>query len=82
MLTEKLKITAIKFVTYSDLPGIKDSARMRNVLFHIVQSAADIKTAETPLFDVFICLDAKSIPEEIKEQYLVEQLDRFAILTK
>ena len=82
ILTTRLRISAITFTTYKELTGIKDSSRVRNVFFHIVQTVADVKTNETPLFDVFVCIDGKDIPDDIKEQYLVEQIGRFSILTK
>ena len=64
------------------MPAIKDSNRLRNVLFHIVQSPADIKAAETPLFDVFICLDARDTAGDISDTYLIEQIGQFAVMTK
>lgn len=36
LLTTTLRITAISFTTYQELPDIKDSPRLRNVFFHIV----------------------------------------------
>lgn len=82
MLSSRLGIHAIQFTAYGDLGAIKDSARVRNVFFHIVQSPADIKNNETPLFDVFICINAQQLPEDIQAQYLVEQVGQFAVLTK
>ncbi len=65
LVTEKLKVGVINFVTYEQIGTIKDSPRLRNVLIHLIQSPTEINQLETTLFDVFFCLNAQELPQDI-----------------
>ena len=56
-ITSKLKLDFIDIVDYVDMPNIKDSPKLRNVIFHIVRDYKDIPELETELFDVFILIN-------------------------
>ena len=72
----------IKITTYEEIGALKNTQRTRHVLIHIVHKPNEISAAETPLLDVFVCLDATDIPVDVQKQYLVEQTGKYAIFTK
>lgn len=52
------------------------------MLIHIIENTSDVDKYETPLFDIFACIDCTNISQSVTDKYIFEQFSKFGLLTK